>query len=89
MAHLYVLISGSVEQAWISQNGSRSAAAPTDVRTVDIHRVHAYLAKYLTKDLLLLLPAKKKRISPSPDAIQDDAGLRAFLACIRVSEISS
>ena len=37
------------------------------MRCVDVHRVSAYLSKYLTKDLLLSVPAKKKRISTSRD----------------------
>ena len=38
-----------------------------DIRSVQVHRISAYLSKYLTKDLLLSVPAKKKRISTSRD----------------------
>jgi hypothetical protein len=45
-----------ISQAWQSVGGCRIV----DIRLVDIHRVGAYLSKYLTKDLLLSAPACKK-----------------------------
>jgi hypothetical protein len=118
MAHLHVLISVYIEQAWISQAWhSVGGGSIVDIRLVDVHRVNAYLAKYLTKDFFLSVPAKKKRVSTSrdihlfekktersdwqwsrnsiashfrrvqwtgiwiiQDAVEDDAGLRSFVA---------
>jgi hypothetical protein len=68
MAHLHVLIGIYIDQAWISQAWqSVGGGKIVDIRMVDVHRVNAYLAKYLTKDLLLSVPASKKRISTSRD----------------------
>jgi hypothetical protein len=68
MAHLHVLIGLYIEQSWISQAWqSVGGGQIVDIRIVDVHRVNAYLAKYLTKDLLLAVPASKKRISTSRD----------------------
>ena len=68
MAHLHVLIGVYIEQAWISEAWqSVGGGSIVDIRMVDVHRVNAYLAKYLTKDFFLSVPAKKKRISTSRD----------------------
>src|SRR5262245_10358345 len=67
-AHLHVLIGRYIPQQWISDSwDSVGGGRIVDVRHVDVHRVNAYLSKYLTKDLLLSVPAKKKRISTSRD----------------------
>jgi hypothetical protein len=68
MAHLHVLIGIHIEQSWISQAWQAVGGGKiVDIRLVDVRRVNAYLAKYLTKDLLLSVPARKKRISTSRD----------------------
>jgi hypothetical protein len=68
MAHLHVLVGVHIEQAWISQAWQAvGGGSIVDIRSVDVHCIHAYLAKYLTKDLLLSVSAKKKRISNSRD----------------------
>jgi hypothetical protein len=68
MAHLHVLIGVYIDQTWISQSWqSVGGGRIVDIRMVDVHRVNAYLAKYLTKDLLLSVPASKKRVSTSRD----------------------
>jgi hypothetical protein len=66
MAHLHVLIGVYIDQAWISEAWqSVGGGSVVDIRFVDVHRVTAYVAKYLTQDLLLSVPASKKRISTS------------------------
>jgi hypothetical protein len=66
IAHLHVLIGVFVSQEWISESWQAVGGGRiVDIRLVDIHRVSAYLSKYVTKDLLLMVPAKKKRISTS------------------------
>lgn len=68
MAHLHVLIGVFLEQHWISEAWQAVGGGKiVDIRYVDVHRVNAYLTKYLTKDLLLSVPAKKKRVSTSRD----------------------
>jgi hypothetical protein len=68
MAHLHVLIGIYIDQAWISKAWqSVGGGQIVDIRLVDVHRVNAYLTKYLTKDLLQSVPASKKRISTSRD----------------------
>lgn len=68
IAHLHVLVSLYIPQDWISKNWQAVGGGEiVDIRLVDIHRVAAYLSKYVTKQLLLLVPANKKRISTSRD----------------------
>lgn len=68
MAHLHVLVGVYIDQAWISQAWqSVGGGKIVDIRFVDVHRVNAYLAKYLTRDLFLSVPPSKKRISTSRD----------------------
>ena len=63
-----VLIGVFVEQSWLSREWQAVGGGQiVDIRFVDVHRVSAYVSKYLTKDLLLQVPAKKKRISTSRD----------------------
>lgn len=65
-AHLHVLVGVYIPQEWISENWQRVGGGRiVDIRLVDIHNVARYLSKYVTKDLLLLVPASKKRISTS------------------------
>ena len=48
--HLHVLVSRYLPQAWISETWARLGGGyVVDIRHVDVHRVAAYLAKYLTK----------------------------------------
>jgi hypothetical protein len=66
LAHLHVLIGQYIPQEWISTSWQAVGGGRiVDIRFVDIHRVSAYMSKYVTKDLLLMVPAKKKRISTS------------------------
>src|SRR5262249_12639364 len=49
-----------IDRAWNAVGGGF-----TWINYVDVHRVSAYISKYLTKALLDTLPSKKKRISTS------------------------
>ena len=44
---------------------SAGGGAHVDIRHVDVHRVAAYLSKYLTKELLLDVPDGVRRVSTS------------------------
>lgn len=65
MAHLHVLINRFVEKAWLNEAWHAVGGGYTWIKYVDVHRVSAYMSKYLTKDLLGAVPTKKKRISTS------------------------
>ena len=68
MAHLHVLIGVYLEQRWIKEAWQAVGGGQiVDIRSVDVHRVKRYLSKYLTKDLFLAVPQKKKRVSTSRD----------------------
>jgi hypothetical protein len=68
MAHLHVLIGVYLPQEWISTAWQAVGGGKiVHIRFVDVHRINAYLTKYVTKDLLESVPAKKKKISTSRD----------------------
>lgn len=67
-AHLHILIGKYIDKAWISRSWSSVGGGHiVDIRLVDIHRIRAYLTKYITKPILSSVPARKKRISTSRD----------------------
>lgn len=64
--HLHILLDRFIEQRWISAAWSAlGGGGIVDIRHVDIHRVSHYLAKYLTKELLMSAPARSRRITTS------------------------
>ena len=67
--HLHVLVDRFVHQAWASRTwAALGGGIIVDVRYVDIQRVKAYLAKYLTKPWeQMAIPARKRRCSASQD----------------------
>ncbi len=66
IAHLHVLVESYIPIDWIRASWQAVGGGKiVDIRFVDVHRVSAYLTKYITKDLLLMVPARKKRISTS------------------------
>jgi len=68
VAHLHVLVSRYISQKWIKSCWiALGAGSIVDIRIVDLHRIGAYLSKYITKELLLMVPWRKKRISTSRD----------------------
>jgi hypothetical protein len=67
-AHMHCLVGVFIDQRWISQSWQAVGGGRiVDIRTVDVHRIHAYIAKYLTKEFMLSVPLGKKRISTSRD----------------------
>ena len=53
-AHLHILVDRYINHSWIQKNWQAVGGGKfVNIRQVDIHRVSAYLSKYLTKELLL------------------------------------
>lgn len=51
-AHLHILISRYIPQAWISEIWSRLGGGKiVDIRFVDLHRISGYVSKYMTKEM--------------------------------------
>jgi hypothetical protein len=65
MAHLHLLINRFVPKAWLDDAWRAVGGGFTWIKYTDVHRVSAYISKYLTKDLFASVPSKKKRISTS------------------------
>lgn len=67
--HLHVLVSRYIPQSWISEQWSALGGGRiVDIRQVDIHRVRAYLAKYLNKAWEQMeIPKGKRRFRTSRD----------------------
>ena len=64
--HLHILLDRFIEQRWISAAWrSLGGGGIVDIRYVNIHRVSHYLAKYLTKELLMSAPARSRRVTTS------------------------
>ncbi len=62
--HLHVLVDRYIAQAWISDSWSALGGGNiVDIRYVDVHRIAHYLAKYLTKELLLSAPERSRRVT--------------------------
>jgi hypothetical protein len=69
-AHLHVLVSVLIQRAWLSEAWqSIGGGRIVDVRTVDVHRVSAYLTSYLVgskiEHTLLRLPLRSRIFSTS------------------------
>jgi len=66
LAHLHVLVGAYLPQDWLSEAWQGVGGGKiVDIRFVDVHRVSAYLSKYLTKDSLMDLPSGVRRFSCS------------------------
>jgi len=62
--HLHILLDRFIAQRWISAAWSALGGGNVvDIRYVDVHRVSHYLAKYLTKELLMSAPARSRRVT--------------------------
>jgi hypothetical protein len=67
-AHLHVLIDRYISQQWVTEVWAAiGGGSHVDIRLVDLHRVSHYLAKYLTKELLMSAPKRSRRITTSRD----------------------
>jgi len=64
--HLHVLVDRFILQRWISEAWSAlGGGGIVDIRFVDVHRISHYLAKYLTKELLMSAPLRSRRVTTS------------------------
>ena len=68
-AHLHILVDRFIEQDWIKEAWQAVGGGEiVDIEYVDIHRIAPYMAKYLTKDLLLApFKTRQRRYSTSRD----------------------
>ena len=68
-AHLHVLLDRYIEQPWIKEAWQAVGGGKiVDIRHVDVHRIGAYMAKYLTKEILLAdFKPRQRRYSTSRD----------------------
>ncbi len=70
LAHLHVLVSVYLPQEWLSRAWQGVGGGKiVDIRWVDVHRVSAYLSKYLTDESLAQLPSGVRRFSCSKDVV--------------------
>jgi hypothetical protein len=66
MAHLHVLVGSYLPQEWLSKAWQGvGGGRVVDIRCVDVHRISAYLSKYLTSRCMTELPAGTRRFSCS------------------------
>jgi hypothetical protein len=63
MAHLHILVDRFLEKPWLDAAWHAVGGGFTWIKYTDVHRVSAYVSKYLTKELFAEVPSKKKRIS--------------------------
>ena len=63
--HLHVLVDAYLPKDWLLRSWQALGGGYTDIRFVDIHRVSAYLSKYMTKDWLEDFPVNCRRITAS------------------------
>ncbi len=70
-AHLHILVDRYMAQHWISEAWQAVGGGQiVDIRLVDIHRIAAYLSKYLTKDFLMVtLRPYQRRYTTSRDIV--------------------
>ena len=64
--HLHLLVGSYIPKRWISTSWQALGGGwATRIEYADMHRVAAYLSKYLTEDSLLNLPPRTRRFSTS------------------------
>jgi hypothetical protein len=64
--HLHVLVNSYLWHGWVSKAWSAVGGGPVvDIRSVDLHRVAAYVSKYVTKDSLADIPDGVRRFTAS------------------------
>lgn len=64
--HLHVLIDRYIPQPWIQRAwNALGGGRIVHIEQVDVHRIGHYLAKYLTKELLLSAPEGTRRVTTS------------------------
>lgn len=66
LAHLHVLLDSFIDHAWIKNAWMAvGGGSHVHIKYVDVHRVSRYMAKYLTKELLMSAPKRSRRITCS------------------------
>jgi hypothetical protein len=66
LAHLHVLLGSYIDREWIAKSWAAvGGGSHVDIRAVDVHRISHYLAKYLTKELLMSAPKRSRRVTCS------------------------
>ena len=63
--HLHVLVDSYLPHEWLLKSWQALGGGYTDIRFVDLHRVAAYLSKYLTKQWLEDFPVDCRRVTAS------------------------
>src|SRR5581483_4024648 len=63
--HLHILIDSYLPKEWLLRSWQALGGGYTDIRFVDLHRVAAYLSKYMAKEWLDDFPEKCRRITAS------------------------
>lgn len=75
--HLHVLIDRYIEQRWLKSVWEEIGGGfMVDIKFVDVHRVSAYVSKYLTKELLLSAQKGTRRITCSRSIKLIDKGAK-------------
>ncbi len=66
LAHMHVLLGSYISREWIKDSWTAvGGGSHVDIRSVDVHRISHYLAKYLTKELLMSAPKRSRRVTCS------------------------
>ncbi len=66
MAHLHIVIDRFIPQAWAKEAWQAVGGGQhVDIRHADAHRIAPYLAKYLSKEMLLSGPPGMRRVTTS------------------------
>jgi hypothetical protein len=63
--HLHLLVDVYLRKEWLARSWKAVGGGYTDIRFVDLHRVAAYLSKYMTKEWLEDFPRTCRRITAS------------------------
>lgn len=93
LAHLHVLLGAFVDWAWIKQTWETvGGGSHVHIKFVDVHRVSHYMAKYLTKDLLMSAPKRSRRITCSRSVqlnqkLEKEAGVLWELLKVPITEL--
>ena len=77
-AHLHVLVDRYIPQRWIQESWSALGGGRfVNIKFVDVHRISAYLSKYLTKDLFL------RQFPPGTRRFTSSRGIQLFVKPIK------
>lgn len=83
LAHMHIVVDRYIPRDWIQERWvAAGGGAHVDIRHVDVHRVAAYLSKYLTKELLLDVPDGVRRVSTSRSIKLNEKKPSEFTWCV-------